>query len=245
MDILVVQQQNLGAPGAFGTALEANGARLDIRNHQAGDALPSGSGGHDALLVLGGTMNALEDADYPYLPQSVSLIRDFHGLGKPVLGICLGAQLIARAFGGRVYVHDMPELGFVEIAPNGGASADPLLAALDGPRRLMQWHYDSFDLPPAAELLATSPTGHHQAFRMGETTHGIQFHFEVSRDLIESWLAALDDMPDDAIHNDFKARIGGEIDRHLDGSLAFCRDIAARWKSNIAACRVPISARVS
>lgn len=229
MDILVVQHENLGSPGAFGAALEALGARLDIRNDEAGDALPVDGGGHDALLVLGGTMNALEDADHPYLPQSVSLIRDFHGRGKPVLGICLGAQLIARAFGGRVYVMDTPELGFVEIAPNGGAAADPLLAALAGPRSLMQWHYDSFDLPEGAALLASGPTGHPQAFRMGETTHGLQFHFEVSRDLIEGWLATLGDMPDDAVHNDFKGRIGGDIDRHIDGSLAFCRDIAARW----------------
>ncbi len=235
MDILVVQQQNLGAPGAFGTALEANGARLDIRNHQAGDALPSGSGGHDALLVLGGTMNALEDADHPYLPQSVSLIRDFHGLGKPVLGICLGAQLIARAFGGRVEPHDAPELGFIEVVPNDAASADPLLAALDSPRFVMQWHYDSFHMAAAARLLATSRTCRNQAFRIGETTHGLQFHFEVSRALVENWLASADDMPDDAAHRDFKARIGGELDRHVEGSLDFCRDIAARWTRLIAA----------
>ena len=230
MNILVVQQQNLGGPAAFGAALEARGARLDIRNHQASDTLPSDSGGHDALLVLGGSMNALEDAAYPYLAKSVALIRDFHGRAKPVLGICLGAQLIARAFGGSVYVMDAPELGFVEITPNGGAAADPLLGGLDGPRPLMQWHYDSFDLPPAAELLATSPTCRNQAFRLGETTHGLQFHFEVTRALVEGWLASSSgEMPDDTTHGDFKARIGGELERHMDDSLAFCRDIAARW----------------
>ena len=229
MNILVVQHQNLGGPEAFGAALEERGARLDIRNAEAGDGLPADSAGHDALLVLGGTMSANQDTAYPYILQSLELIRDFHGQAKPVLGICLGAQLIARAFGGRVYVMDAPELGFVEIAPNGGAAADPLLAALAGPRSLMQWHYDSFDLPEGAALLASGPTGHPQAFRVGETTHGFQFHFEVSRELIEGWLAALGDMPDDAVHNDFKGRIGGDIDRHIDGSLAFCRDVAARW----------------
>ena len=232
MKILVVQQQNLGGPEAFGAALAELGGRLDIRNGQAGDDLPGDGGGHDALLLLGGSMNALEDAAYPYLPQSVALIRNFHDRAKPVLGICLGAQLIARAFGGRVYVLDAPELGFVEVALNG--AADPLLAALEPPLPVMQWHYDSFDLPADAVLLATSPTCRNQAFRLGETTHGLQFHFEVSRALVEGWLASENALPDDAVHADFKARIGGELDRHMDGSLAFCRDIAARWTRLIA-----------
>ncbi|MCH7943725.1 MAG: type 1 glutamine amidotransferase [Proteobacteria bacterium] len=238
MNILVVQHQNLGGPEAFGAALEERGARLDIRNAEAGDGLPADSAGHDALLVLGGTMSANQDTAYPYILQSLELIRDFHGQAKPVLGICLGAQLIARAFGGRVEPHDAPELGFIEVVPNHAASADPLLAGLDQARSVMQWHYDSFELPPAARLLATSRTCRNQAFRMAETTHGFQFHFEVSRALVENWLASSVSMPDDAVHEDFKARIGGELDRHVEGSLGFCRDIADRWTRLIAGRRV-------
>ena len=231
MNILVVQFQSNGGPEAFGAALEARGAGLDIRDREAGDDLPDHGRGHDALLVLGGAMNALEDEAYPYLGQAVALIRDFHRRAKPVLGICLGAQLIARAFGGRVYIHDHPELGFVEVTSNG--AADPLLAGLKTPLPLMEWHYDSFDLPGDALLLATSRTCRNQAFRMGETTHGLQFHFEVTGALVENWLASADDMPDDAAHEDFKTRIGGELDRHMDDSLAFCEDLAARWMSLI------------
>ena len=114
-------------------------------------------------------------------------------------------------------------------APTPAASPHPLLAGLVQARSVMQWHYDSFELPPAARLLATSRTCRNQAFRMAETTHGFQFHFEVSRALVENWLASSVSMPDDAVHEDFKARIGGELDRHMEGSLDFCRDIAARW----------------
>lgn len=227
MEILVVQYHDNGGAEAFGEALEAAGARLDARNMEQGHALPPGVDGFDALLVLGGVMNAHDDDEYPHLADAAALIRDFHGTARPVLGICLGAQLIARAFGGRVYIHDHPELGFVEVTSNG--AADPLLAGLATPLPLMEWHYDSFDLPPDALLLATSRTCRNQAFRMGETTHGFQFHFEVTGALVETWLASADDMPDDAAHDDFKARIGGELDRHMDGSLAFCRDLAARW----------------
>jgi len=233
MKILVVQHQNLGGPEIFGAALEALGVCLDIRNDQAGDALPDDGSDHDALLVLGGSMNALEGEAYPYLPQSVALIRLFHDQAKPVLGICLGAQLIARAFGGRVYVLNAPELGFVEVALNG--TADPILEVLGPPLPVMQWHYDSFDLPKQAELLATSETCRNQAFRMGPTTHGLQFHFEVSSAQVESWLASSSEMPDDALHEDFQSRIGGELEGYMDDSLDFCRNIAARWVLMIAA----------
>ena len=237
MKILVVQFQTNGGPEAFGAALEARGAGLDIRNREGGDGLPAHGGGHDALLVLGGVMNAHEDAAYPYLPQSVALIRDFHGRARPVLGICLGAQLIARAFGGRVHRLDAPELGFVEVAPNRAAAADPLLAGMAAPRSIMQWHYDGFELPAAAELLATSRACRHQVFRMGETSHGFQCHFEVSRALVEGWLASTSTMPDDDAHNDFTSRIAGQLDSHIDDSLAFCRDVAARWTRLIASRR--------
>lgn len=237
MNILVAQFQTLGGPEAFGAALEARGARLDTRNSEGGDKLPADGCGHDALLVLGGAMNAHEDEAYPYLCQAVALIRDFHGRARPVLGICLGAQLIARAFGGRVHLLDAPELGFVEVAPSRAAAADPLLAGMAAPLPLMQWHYDGFELPAAAQLLATSRACRHQAFCMGEATHGFQFHFEVTRALVESWLAASSKMPADTAHNDFTSRIGGQLESHIDDSLAFCRDIAARWSGLITSRR--------
>ena len=237
MDVLVVQHQDLGGPEAFGAALEAEGARLDIRNAEQGQDLPADGGGHAALLVLGGVMNANQDGRYPHLPETVALIQEFHGQAKPVIGICLGSQLVARALGGRVYRHGAPELGFVPLSLTGAAAADPLLAGLDSPQCIMEWHEDTFDMPAGARLLATSETCRNQIFRLGEGTYGFQCHFEVTRALVEGWTADPSNLSDDDAHADFLARIDGELTRHMDASLAFCRTVAARWTRLIAARR--------
>ena len=238
MEILVVQHQDGGGAEAFGEALEAAGARLDARNIERGHGLPPGVDGFDALLVLGGVMNAHDDDAYPYLADVAALIRDFHGEARPVLGICLGAQLIARALGGRAYPHTVPELGFVPLTLDGEAAADPLLGGLESPLHVMQWHYQTFDLPPGARLLATGEACRNQIFRAGEATYAFQCHFEVTGAMVESWVGDGGKLPDDAVHNDFVATIGAQLERHIDGSLAFCREIAARWTALIAARRV-------
>ena len=237
MDILVVQHQDGGGAEAFGEALEAAGARLDVRNVEQGHDLPSGADGHDALVVLGGVMNAHDDDEYPYLADVAALIRDFHGAARPVLGICLGAQLIARALGARAYPHSVAELGFVPLTLNGEAAADPLLGGLESPVHIMQWHHQTFDLPPGARRLATGEVCRNQMFRTGEGTYGFQCHFEVTGAMVESWVGDGGKLPDDDIHNHFVATIGDQIERHIDGSLAFCRHIAARWAALIAARR--------
>ena len=237
MEILVVQHQTGGAAGAFGAALEANGARLDTRNIERGHGVPPGVDGFDGLLVLGGEMNAHDDDEYPYLAHVAALIRDFHGAARPVLGICLGAQLIARALGGRAYPHSVPELGFVPVTLNREAAADPLLAGLESPLHIMEWHHQTFDLPPGARLLATGEACRNQIFRAGAATHGFQCHFEVTGAMVESWVGDGAKLADDEPHNRLVATIGEQLERHIDGSLAFCRAVAARWAAQIAARR--------
>ncbi len=230
MKILTLQFQNSGGPEAFGGALKACGATLDICNFDSGGTLPAGIDGYDGLLVLGGVMNAHDDAEYPYLGNVAAMIAEFHHAARPVLGICLGAQLIARALGGRAYFHDVPEVGFVEIFLNGEAAADPLLAGLEATQNIMEWHYQTFDMPPGSHLLATSELCRNQVYRVGEATYGFQCHFEVSQAMVQDWTTdAKSSLPDDDYHNNFIATIDDQIKRHIGGSLAFCETIAARW----------------
>jgi len=234
MDVLVVQHMSSGAPAALGEAMEGRGLRLDRRDIEQGATLPATDADHAGLVVLGGVMNACDDENYPHLAHTVALIREFHARAKPVLGVCLGAQLIARAFGARVWRHRLPEQGFVPLTLTDAGRRDPLLAGLGSPQWLMQWHDDTFDLPAGAEPLMTGTACRNQTFRLGERTYGFQGHLEVTRDLLRLWLGETRASGYPFAHRDYFARIDSEIDRHIGAALVCCRGVAARWAGLVA-----------
>ncbi|MFQ5784878.1 MAG: type 1 glutamine amidotransferase [Alphaproteobacteria bacterium] len=235
MDVLVVQHMTTGSAGALGTALRAAGLGLDTRDLESGAALPAADADHAALVVLGGVMNAADDARYPHLAATAGLISAFHARGKPVLGVCLGAQLIARAFAARVWRGRTPETGFVALDITAAGRRDALLAGLASPQWLMQWHDDSFDLPAGAELLMTGARCRNQAFRLGRATYGFQGHFEVTRELLRRWLDESASVGYGHAHPGFYARIDDEIAVHIAASLRFCETVARRWAGLVAA----------
>lgn len=187
MRVLIIQNFEGTGPGQVGTALAEAGAELDLRRPYLGDALPEDAAGHDALLVLGGAQSALDDEDHPYIPPLLALMRDFGDSGRSVLGICLGSQLLARAYGGKNLLGAAPEFGWQGITRTGEGAADPMLAAVPDAFTSFQWHDDTFTLPPDAVRLAANPAAENQAFRIGRATYGIQFHFEADRPLVGQW----------------------------------------------------------
>ena len=157
----------------------------------------------DGFIFMGGPMSANDDL--PYVRRELSLIQRAASVGKPVLGICLGAQLIAKALGARVYRNPTKEIGWYPIFWTGAAAGDTLLAGLSGGDTVFHWHGETFDLPAGAEWLASSEACRHQAFRWGSNIHGFQFHLEVTPELIADWVAQdlnsgdvreLDSLPD-------------------------------------------------
>jgi len=140
------------------------------------------------LIVFGGEMNVDESDRHPYLLTERELMRRAVDAGLPVLGICLGAQLLARAFDARVYRAPVRELGFKPVRVTEGGERDPLVSAFRTGDRVFQWHEDTFDLPAGADLLAAGDDVPNQAFRLGRTAWGVQFHFEVDADGVEAWL---------------------------------------------------------
>ncbi|MEM8810075.1 MAG: type 1 glutamine amidotransferase, partial [Cyanobacteria bacterium P01_G01_bin.38] len=186
MNILVIQNADHDPIGILGEHLVAQGAHLHTwlafqqATHPPGD--------YAGLVILGGPMNAHEDDKFPYLRQIVELIQQFHAEAKPVMGVCLGAQLIARAFGSKVYPHSTPELGFSPLAVVDPTAEEPWLQDCPKDLHLMQWHFDTFDLPPQATLLMTNDVCTHQAYRIGSNIYGFQFHLEVTPDIVSSWL---------------------------------------------------------
>jgi GMP synthase (glutamine-hydrolysing) len=147
-----------------------------------------------ALVPLGGDMNVDEVDQYPYLEAEWSFLAEAVDREVPVLGICLGGQLLARALGGRVHPADTPELGFVELRPTDAGRQDPVLSSLRDGDRMFQWHVDVFELPDGAELLTTGDDVPNQAFRAGRRAWGLQFHPEVSAEELDRWLEAVPDV---------------------------------------------------
>jgi GMP synthase-like glutamine amidotransferase len=142
------------------------------------------------LIVFGGEMNVDEVDRHPYLLAERDLMRRTVDGGLPVLGICLGAQLLARAFEAPVYRAAVRELGFKPLRITELGTSDPLLSAFESGDRVFQWHEDTFDLPAGADLLASGDDVPMQAFRLGTRAWGVQFHFELDLDGVEAWLRA-------------------------------------------------------
>ena len=140
------------------------------------------------LVVFGGEMNADETERYPSLLTQRQLMRQAVDAGMPVLGICLGAQMLARALDAAVYRAPLRELGFKPVRITEAGQMDPLLRAFHSGDRVFQWHEDTFDLPDGAELLAAGDDVQAQAFRMGKNAWAVQFHFEVDAEGVEAWL---------------------------------------------------------
>ena len=141
-----------------------------------------------ALIVLGGPMNADQIDSYPNLQTEVEIIREAVDRRMSVLGICLGAQLLAKALGGSVARNPTREIGWHDVDMTETGLRDPVLSAFAPRQEVFQWHEDGISLPPGVECLASSPASPVQAFRYGEHAYGFQFHLEADRPLVERWL---------------------------------------------------------
>ena len=181
MRALIVEHAEHEGAGLVGVALAAGGLRLDVRRTWANDPLPSADG-YDLLLVLGGASSANEAA----LDAEAELLASSARAGRPTVGICLGAQLMARGLGARVYRGPAPEIGLYPLALSDAGRRQPILDGLDG-APIFHWHSDTFELPAGAVLLASSARYRHQAFSVGACTLGVQFHPECDRRMRLDW----------------------------------------------------------
>ncbi|MBL8563532.1 MAG: type 1 glutamine amidotransferase [Gemmobacter sp.] len=186
MRVAIVENTAITHHGQIGVALHEAGARIRQFRPFAGEALPALED-HDALIVFGGEQSARDDAAHPYLPALAQQMRAFSEAGRATLGICLGAQILARGFGAENTLGTNPEFGWCAVAPTPAAAGDPLLGALPAAFPIFQWHSDSFTLPPGATHLARAQGAAQQAFRLGRATWGTQFHFEANRAVVADW----------------------------------------------------------
>lgn len=229
--VLIVHNFHKTGLGQIGSALdEAEADTRTVLAHE-GEALPPADG-HDALVVLGGGQNALDDAGSPWFPQLLDLIREFERRDRAVLGVCLGSQLMARAFGGENRVGGATEFGWHRVRLTEAGRGDPVLAALPADFPIFQWHDDTFGLPEAAAHLAANPAVASQAFRIGRAAYGFQFHFEASRALVRQWNVDFADWLA-ANRPDWPERHDAEAERHGPAADAAGLAIARAWVAAI------------
>ncbi len=248
LQILVIQNGALDPIGILGESLVQRGAELLVwRSWSSEQAIPE-ERNFSSVIILGGSMNACEDDKFPHLSQIVELIRQFHAADKPVMGVCLGAQLIARTFGARVHSLSRPEIGYspLEVVPGNVPEDAPENWLRNCPPDLhcMQWHSDTFDLPEQATLLLTNENCQNQAFRIGSKIYGFQFHPEVTPDIVMSWLV-MNTAQIETQYPNLEQQFRQQIQRYAKQSAQFADEVAAFWIQLIAGPTASVSAAVS
>lgn len=228
MRILVVQNFDGTGLGQMATALDEAGAAVDIVKVHEGVSLPADWQVYDGLIVLGGGQNALADDICPWLPGLCNLMQQFADSDRSVLGICLGSQLLARAYGAENIIGGATEFGWKRVELTLEGQGDPLFAGVDTAFPIFQWHDDTFILPRSAERLAGNLEVHNQAFRIGRAAYGVQFHFEADRKMVEQWTVEFAGWIAER-QPEWQQRHPGEADRHGPSADAAGLAIARNW----------------
>jgi GMP synthase (glutamine-hydrolysing) len=223
-------------PGRIGELLTSRGYELDVRELQRGDAVPSALAQGALLVVMGGPMGVGDVAEprFPFLRAELELLARCVDDDAPVLGVCLGAQLLAAAAGARVEPMRGPdgnrvyEIGWASVSFLGG-DVEPVLAGLPERAPMLHWHGDTFELPRDGRRLAASEICENQAFALGSRLFGLQFHPEVDAQTIDDFLQADAELVERALGDGADARIRRETQRHL---RAF-RSVGDRLLNNV------------
>jgi GMP synthase (glutamine-hydrolysing) len=225
---LMIVPEATAPAGLIGETMLAEGALYDallpVERHASNapfayPGIPKEPDRYAGLVVLGGPMSVNDSAEHPFLDETMRLIRRFAAAERPVLGICLGAQMIARAFGGEVYRMGRLESGFRDMEATAEGRRDPVFSALGPAITSFQNHFEAVRNVPDAIPLATGGACPIQAFRIGRTTYGTQFHPEVTIDIVRDWIRKFG-----ATFTDEEPRLLTDLDRQFQQSFPRHRD---------------------
>jgi GMP synthase-like glutamine amidotransferase len=228
--VLVLQHIACEPPGVYEDVLRERGATVHRVELDEGEPLPDWHG-FDAIVCMGGPMSATDDAKLPWLAEEKAFVAHAVRQGVPFWGVCLGVQLLAASLGARVYPGPVPEVGVLPVALTEDALMDPVFSGLPTEFLTLQWHGDTFDLPEGAVRLAGSPVYPNQAFRIGPSAYGVQFHVEVSPDLAREWATAPEysDALERVLGPGALDRLVAQVEEHSTEMVARARTLFGRW----------------
>jgi GMP synthase (glutamine-hydrolysing) len=192
MKVLVIMHVESEGSGTLGTFFHSMNADVRTARLYAGDVLPPSPDDIDAVISMGGPMNVYEEDKYPFLRDETAFLAAAINADKPVIGICLGAQMIAKALGAQVTKSPVKEVGWGKVTLSEDGRRDALFHGLPEALDVLQWHEDMFHIPEGGKLLAYSDDCPHQAFRYRNAL-GLQFHLEVTAEILLEWFS---DSPD-------------------------------------------------
>lgn len=185
--ILILQNVACEGPGTIASYLSSHGFEFTTARLFEGTGVAPKLDRASHLVVLGGSMSVYQEREFPFLKEECHLLEAAIREDIPTLGICLGAQLIAKVLGSKIVKAPRKEVGWYNVRLTSEGRKDPLFKGLGEELRVFQWHEDTFELPARAALLAESQTCRNQAFRYGHNVYALQFHLEVDGPMIESW----------------------------------------------------------
>jgi len=222
MNVLAIIHGSNARGGVFADVVEEAGHRYEEWSLAWGTPPPRPLEDYSAVIVFGGSMHADQDHHHPWLRDEDVFIRGLLAGRVPLLGVCLGIQLIAKAGGAPVYpLAGGPEIGWLPVELTDAAADDPVFGGLPTRFDAFGWHYYTYDLPTGAGELARSARCN-QAYRLGETAWGIQFHAEVTLQTVYSWLADEDDFPTDVDRDVLQAETEERIGKWNDFGRSLC-----------------------
>jgi GMP synthase (glutamine-hydrolysing) len=243
---IVLQHVPMEGPERIAELLREREVVVEVRHVYARDPVPAAIGPDESLIVMGGGMGVADrdDPRYPFLRAEIALLQAALREERAILGVCLGAQLLAHAAGARVYPNvrrdpagrevRVREVGWGKVTLLGAAASEPALAGLDSEQLVLHWHGDTFDLPAGAVHLASTALSPHQAFRIGPRAFGLQFHVEANAAIAKRWAVEDADFVRAARGPDGAAAVIAESDRVADGA----RTAGDRMIRNIVGCMV-------
>lgn len=214
MKIIVIMHVESEGPGSFGTFLESVAAEVLTIRLYAGDRLPTDLSEFDAVVSMGGPMNVYEEDKHPFLKEETGFLKRAVESDLPALGICLGAQMIAKAAGARVTKSPNKEVGWGRVTVTDRGKEDTAFKGLPATFEVLQWHGDMFHIPTNGVLLAASTDCPHQAFRYRNAL-GLQFHLEVTEEILSDWFGDSKEIKLYDVMNRFR-EIRKELERNAE-----------------------------